>query len=120
MIRNQIMTKTFRHITVLGLAALATIAMAAPASAKPGQGKNKAKSYTIMAPSFLPSERTQVPQWAQQRISYSRAKSIARSRYPGAEVVDIALDGNTYRVRLVLQNRKIVDVLIDAASGRIR
>ncbi len=118
------MMKSFRHITVLGIAALATIAMAVPASAKPGQGNGKGMPYKfeqpMMAPSFLPSERTQLPRWAQQRISYSQAKSIARSRYPGAEVVDIALDGNTYRVRLVLQNRKIVDVLIDATSGRIR
>ena len=98
--------------------------MAAPASAKPGQNKNKRMTYKIdqpmMAPSFLPSERTQLPRWAEQRISYSQAKSIARSRYPGAEIVDIALDGNNYRVRLVLQNRRIVDVLIDATSGRIR
>jgi len=61
-----------------------------------------------------------MPLWAEKRISYSKAKSIARSRHPGAEVVDISLRGNTYRVRLVLKNRQIVDVLIDAVSGRIR
>ncbi len=119
--------KKLRHIIVPAIAILASAAMTVPAAAKPAHAKGKGKPHKVeqpvspmFAPSFLPQERTQLPKWADQRISYSKAKSIARSRYPGAEVVDIKLNGETYRVRMVLQNGRIVDVLIDAASGRIR
>jgi len=117
------MKRTVRHITIFAITALAAVAMAMPAAAKPNKGKAKghAKYHKpVFSQTYMPAERYQVPQWAEQKISYSQAKSIARSRYPGAEVVDIRLKGNTYRVRLVLQNSQMVDVLIDAVSGRIR
>ncbi len=117
------MKKSVRHISAVAITAFAAIAMAMPAAAKPNKGK--AKGHTkyhqpVLTQSYMPAERYQMPQWAEQKISYSQAKSIARSRYPGAEIVDIRLKGNTYRVRLVLQNSQMVDVLIDAVSGRIR
>lgn len=117
------MKKIVRHISILTISAFAAIAMAAPAAAKPNHAKNKGHSK-LMKPAFtqtyMPAERRQFPQWAEQKISYSQAKSIARSRYPGADVVDIQLKGDKYRVRLVLKNSQIVDVLIDAVTGRIR
>ncbi len=113
------MKQILRHIPVIATLIAASIVTATPAAAKPKGKKVDDFFRSSMSQSFRPSDRA-APQWAQQRISYSKAKSIARSRYPGAEVVDISLNGNTYRVRLVLQNRRIVDVLIDAQSGRIR
>jgi len=98
--------------------------MAVPAAAKPPQGKGKAKRHFDLPPAFtqsyMPEERRAVPQWAQQRISYRQAKSIAMSKYPGAQYIDTYLNGNTYTVILLLPNTKKVKVKIDATSGRIR
>ena len=63
--------------------------------------------------------KRQLPQWAERKISYSEAKAIARARFPGAKVVDIALRGNVYRVRLERDGR-VKDVFIDATTGRVR
>ena len=74
----------------------------------------------VISQSILPGERNRLPQWAQQRISYSQAKSIALSQYPGAKYIDTRLNGNTYTVKLVLKNKQMVNVKIDAVTGRIR
>jgi len=98
--------------------------MAAPAAAKPPHAKGKAKGHYVAPPAFsqsyMPQERRAVPQWAQQQISYRQAKSIALSRYPGAQYIDTYLNGNTFTVILVLPNTKKIKVKIDATSGRIR
>ncbi len=104
--------------------------MAMPAAAKPPHAKGKAKghdkaplSYSQpyqLPQSYMPEERQSLPQWAQQQISYRQAKSIALSRYPGAQYIDTYLNGNTYTVILLLPNTKKVKVKIDATSGRIR
>ncbi len=103
--------------------------MAVPAAAKPPHAKGKAKGHFKSSPaysqsytpqSYMPAERQAVPQWAQQRISYRQAKSIALGRYPGAQYIDTYLNGNTYTVILLLPNTKKVKVKIDATSGRIR
>jgi len=57
---------------------------------------------------------------AQRSISPAEAKSIARSRVPGGEVVDISRRGDTYRVRVIAKNGKVVDVYIDANTGRVK
>ncbi|MEP1230003.1 MAG: PepSY domain-containing protein [Litorimonas sp.] len=56
----------------------------------------------------------------QKKISASKAKKIARSRVKKGEVVDIYLNGNTYKVRVIAKNGRVVDVLIDANTGRIK
>jgi len=61
-----------------------------------------------------------LPQWAQRRISASEAKSIALRRAGGGEVVDISRNGNTYRVRVIRKDGRVVDVLIDANTGRVK
>jgi len=117
------MRKYFRHISVFALGIIASLALAMPASAKPPHAKGKNKGSFFEAPisqSYTPEERRQRPQWAQQRISYSQAKSIALSRYPGAQYIDTRLNGDTYTVILVLPNTKKVKVKIDAVTGRIR
>jgi len=117
------MKKYFRHISVLALTAAMSVAAAAPASAKPPHAKNKSQKHFEMpafSQSYVPEERRTMPRWAEQKISYSQAKSIAMSRYPGAQYIDTYLNGNTYTVILVLPNTKRVKVRIDAVSGRIR
>ena len=57
---------------------------------------------------------------AQRSISPAEAKSIARSRVKGGEVVDISRRGDTYRVRVIAKNGKVVDVYIDANTGRVK
>lgn len=56
----------------------------------------------------------------QRKISASEAKSIARKKVRGAEVIDISFDGHTYKVRMQKKNGHVVDVKVDAATGRVR
>lgn len=62
----------------------------------------------------------QVTLEAQRSISPAEAKSIARKRVPGGEVVDIKRRGDTYSVRVIKKSGKVVDVLIDANTGRVK
>ena len=87
-----------------------------PASAKPGKWNES--SFT--APSSFAPTVNDVPRWAQRKISASEAKSIAKRRAGGGEVVDISRNGNTYRVRVIRKDGRVVDVLIDATTGRVR
>lgn len=57
---------------------------------------------------------------AQRSISPAEAKSIAKKKYPGGEVVDIKRRGDTYSVRVIKKSGKVVDVLIDANTGRVK
>jgi uncharacterized membrane protein YkoI len=59
-------------------------------------------------------------QFAQNRISASKAKSIALARVRGGEYVDLRLEGNTYIVRVRAPGGRIVDVRIDATTGRVK
>ena len=61
-----------------------------------------------------------VVQEAQRSISPAEAKSIARKRVPGGQVVDIKRRGDTYSVRIIKKSGKVVDVLIDANTGRVK
>lgn len=117
------MKKPHRHITSVALTAIMSLMIALPAAAKPPHVKGKAKGHYKMpshAQSYMPSDRNQLPQWAQQKISYRQAKSIAMNRYPGAQYIDTYLNGNTYTVILIMPNTKKVKVKIDAVTGRIR
>ena len=58
-----------------------------------------------------------IRQDAQRSISPAEAKSIARKRVPGGQVVDIKRRGDTYSVRVIKKSGKVVDVLIDANTG---
>jgi len=57
---------------------------------------------------------------AQRSISPAEAKSIARKHVPGGQVVDIKRRGDTYSVRVIKKSGKVVDVLIDANTGRVK
>ena len=57
----------------------------------------------------------------ERRISASQAKSAAQRRYPGAKFVNVQMAGrDTYRVRLQQKNGRIVDVYVDARTGRVK
>ncbi len=57
---------------------------------------------------------------AQRKISPSEAKSIARKKVRGAEVIDISIKSGKYKVRMQKKNGQVVDVYVDAATGRVR
>jgi len=57
---------------------------------------------------------------AQRAITPAEAKSIARKRVPGGKVVDIKRRGDTYSVRVIKKSGQVVDVLIDANTGRVK
>lgn len=101
----------------LGLAAIfIASSFAMSAEAKPAKWK---KSPYSTSSNFAPAVND-IPRWAQRRISASEAKSIAKRRAGGGEVVDISRNGNTYRVRVIRKDGRVVDVLIDATTGRVK
>ena len=55
-----------------------------------------------------------------RQISASEAKRIALSRVRGGEVVDIRRTGNAYRVRVIARDGRVVDIVVDARTGRVR
>ncbi len=114
--------KKLKHISVISSVVLAAVLAATPAQADSGKKRKKDPfgAFSGVSQSYMPTERTTLPQWAQRKISASEAKSIAMRRVPGAEVVDIVLNGGTYRVRLIRRDGRVVDVFIDAATGRVR
>ena len=57
---------------------------------------------------------------AQKRITASQAKSIARQRVRDAQVIDVMLNGNVYKVRMQKKNGRVVDINVDATTGRVR
>lgn len=94
---------------IIGAAALIAAAAAIPAHAAPSPlnhvlSKSQSASYV---------------QYAQNMISPSRAKAIAAQRVRGAKFVDISRSGSKYRVRMLRKDGRVVDVLIDAATGRV-
>lgn len=120
----QTMTFTRRYIFKLAAPLLAAALMAAPAHAKPGKSKSKMdmrpayqQSY---APRMVPQNLNAVPLWAQTKISAGQAKSIARRQHKDAKFVDISRRGNVYVVRLIKKDGRVVDVFVDATTGRVR
>ena len=55
-----------------------------------------------------------------RKISASQAKSAAQRSRPGSKFVNIQMSGNAYRVRLQEKNGRIVDVYVDARTGRVK
>lgn len=121
-----------RHIVLALSAGLLLSAAAMPASANSGKWKAHSqksrvhhvdKTYVLKnRPLSNRAYRMQSQAYlvAQNGISAAEAKSIARKQVKGGEVVDISRKGDTYRVRVIAKNGKVVDVLIDANSGRVK
>ncbi len=66
------------------------------------------------------SEVSEVLKLAQRQISASQAKSIAMSRVPGGQYIDLRKSGNTYVVRIRDRNGRVRDIRIDATTGRVK
>jgi len=58
--------------------------------------------------------------YAQRQISAREARAIALARVPGGEVVDIRRTADTYRVRIIARDGRVVDIVVDANTGRVR
>lgn len=57
---------------------------------------------------------------ALRKISSSEAKSIVKRQHPNAKVVDVSREGDTYKVRLLRKNGRVIDVYVDRNTGRVR
>ena len=102
---------------MIGLLALAGTVIAAPAYAAPHNSTHHAVQNAVQT--HAASHAMGYVQYAQKAISPSKAKSIAARRVPGAKFVDISRSGGQYRVRMLRKDGRVVDVLIDAATGRV-
>lgn len=85
-----------------------------------------ATSALASAPIWLQTDRAPIASpaptldYVQRQITAREAKAIALSRFPGGEVVDIRRTGDAYRVRVIARDGRVVDVVVDANTGRIR
>ncbi len=112
---------------LLGLSAVLSVAVLAASSAQAQQIQGG--QWNRGAPTQLPSVQAPMVQmqfgqlsakhYAQRSISASEAKSIAARAVRGAKFVDISRSGGRYRVRMIRKDGRVVDVLIDAATGRV-
>jgi uncharacterized membrane protein YkoI len=122
------MKRSFRHI-YLGISAtlLALPAVNAMAATQ-AVNDTELPKYEAISPKFAQISQFRgdnVDRFAQRkqdrRISASQAKSIAQRRVPGAKFVNVQMSGrDTYRVRLQQKNGRIVDVYVDARTGRVK
>jgi len=78
-----------------------------------------APSYTPSPVKTAPAKTVSYVKYAQKSISPSKAKAIAARRVPGATYVDMSSSKGKYRVRMRKKDGQVVDVLIDAATGRV-
>ncbi len=119
------MMKRIRHIT-FGLVMAALVVPAGTATASPAQDTSNLR-HTLQNQSYTPAQKSNTVQSqyvqnkSQRRISASRAKSAAMSRHRDAKFINVQLvNQSTYRVRLQQNNGRIVDVYVDAYTGRVK
>jgi len=97
-----------RHIlTAVMACALSVTAMSASALSAPTLDRAQSADIRVVLE-------------AQRSITPAEAKSIARKHVPGGEVVDIKRRGDTYSVRVIAKSGEVIDVLIDANTGRVK
>jgi len=109
-----------RSYLIAGLSALIFTVGSLSAHADEGHVTGDAfVAHSVLTTSFAAPEQTR-EMLAQRSISPSEAKSIALRRVRGGEVVDISRNGKTYRVRVIAKDGRVVDVYIDANTGRVR
>ena len=101
--------RSFTYISVI-IISLMTLTFATFAEAAP-LSKHKSEHRI----SFATYQKV-----AQKRISASQAKSIARQKIRDAQVIDVVLNGNVYKVRMQKKNGHVVDIDVDATTGRVR
>lgn len=100
---------------LISAAAVLVVLMSAPASAAiPQWGAFASASHSTSASTSLSYKVVQ------RQISPREAKAIALARVPGGEVVDIRRTSDAYRVRIIARDGRVIDIVVDAATGRIR
>lgn len=77
-----------------------------------------AAPYTVHAnsPSEPPAQQTKPPK---KEISKEKATQLAQQRYPG-RVLKVQTEKLQYRVRLMQTDGRIVNVIVDGHSGRVK
>ena len=101
---------------VLTLLAATTALAAVPAMAAPVLGDGPVAVRAALGDAEAPRVR-----YAQARqISPAEAKRIALRQVRGGEVVDIRRSGDNYRVRVIARDGRVVDIVVDARTGRVR
>ncbi|WP_416878669.1 PepSY domain-containing protein [Litorimonas sp.] len=108
---------TLRSIMI---AATALFLSAATAMAAPQAPAHKALQASQPYSQSVSADAPSYVLYAQNRISASKAKSIALKRVDGGEYVDLRLVGNTYIVRVRAPGGRIIDIRIDATTGRVK
>jgi uncharacterized membrane protein YkoI len=103
-----------KRLTLI-IAAFASLAVT-PAAAAPNFGVER----YISAPAQVEGSSYVRLAQAQKQISPSDAKRIALSRVRGGEVVDIRRTGDAYRVRVIARDGRVIDIVVDARTGRVR
>lgn len=101
------MTRVLFISMMIGVSLMGSSAMAAP-------------SPSAIAEHVSVSTYKAESRYVQRQISPREARAIALSRVPGGEVVDIRKSGDTYRVRIIARDGRVVDIIVDANTGRIR
>ena len=106
-----------KRSVLIGLSAL--FMSAAPAMAMPEITVKSLNNndYNISIDDSLVQETLKV---AQSQISPAQAKSIALSRVKGGQYVDLRRSGNTYIVRVRAPGGRVVDIKVDATTGRVK
>ncbi len=121
---KDVMMKRFRHM-IFGLLVIAVALPVGATSARAAQNTSN-KTWLLQSQSNWLAQKpvlrqNYVQNQSKRKISRSRAKAAAMSRYRGAKFIDVQLvNQSTYRVRLQLQNSKLVDVYVDAYTGQVK
>ena len=71
----------------------------------------------VMSPHIV--EGVDIRKLAQRQISPAQAKSIALSRVKGGQYVDLRKVGNYYIVRVRAPGGRVIDIRVDANTGRV-
>jgi len=124
------MMKRIRHIAfgfvVVALTLLIGALPASTAAASPAKNATEFGNILQNQPSWQAQRPNTVQSLyaqnqSQRKVSASRAKSAAMSRHRGARFINVQLvNQSTYRVRLQQKNGRIVDVYVDAYTGRVK
>ncbi len=110
------MMLTKRHIIFAVFVAILPLPSIADAAPRALESASKPVLNQYFASGFVQN----LPRVAQAKISASKAKTIALRKVGGGEVVDIERKGNSYRVRVIRKDGRVIDVYVDANSGRVK
>ncbi|NNC37810.1 MAG: hypothetical protein EX271_00590 [Acidimicrobiales bacterium] len=118
------MMQTIRHIYLGATATILALTAGSAMAAESGKVLKIQSNYENVLPVAV-EDRVMIKKFAQRsgdrQISASQAKSAALRSRPGSKFVNIQMSGNgTYRVRLQQKNGRIVDVYVDARTGRVK